>query len=324
MPLVYKQLSEGERDLLSLLKGQGKSMREIAGLLGRNVGTVSRELSRNCRPFHGDYLPHQAQAAADRRKAAAHERERLRKPRLKALVTRMLRRKWSPEQISGRLKVLNYPSISHEAIYQWIYADSRNLIPFLTRARRRRFSRRHTKKHRASHIPSRTPLSERPEIVQLRQQPGHWECDTIIGAANASALGIFHERMTRFTVLRKLSAKNAQAMREALSKALRRLPPHLRRSVTYDNGSENAQHLQTNTKLGTNSYFCAPMHSWEKGSIENVAGLVRRHFPKGTDFNQVSDKQVRVVENWLNDLPKKCLAFRNPTEALRGSVALTG
>src|ERR1700746_2603882 len=126
MPRTYKQLSNEERDRLSLLKVQGKTLREIAVLIGRDVSTISRELKRNPRPFHPDYLPHRAQEQADARKAAGHERERLRKPGLKACVRRLLRQGWSPERISGRLKLLGIESISHEAIYQWLYADSRD------------------------------------------------------------------------------------------------------------------------------------------------------------------------------------------------------
>lgn len=320
----YKQLSAEERDRLSLLKIQGKSLREIAGLLGRSASTLSRELKRNARPFHEDYLPHRAQELADARKALGHERERLRRPRLKAFVTRMLRSGWSPERIAGRLKLMGCEPISHEAIYQWIYADSRDLAVFLPRAHRRRHRFRQTKKHRASHIPSRNPVSQRPPAVGLRQEPGHWECDTIMGRGNASALRILVERKTRYTHLERLPVKTAASMRDSISKALRNYPQHMRRTITYDNGSENALHQDINRKLGTQSYFCAPMHSWEKGSVENAIGLIRRRLPKKTDFNVISDEVIKQTERWVNTMPKKCLGFQTPTEAQRESVALSG
>lgn len=322
MPRSYKQLNGEERDRLSLLKIQGKSLRAIAGVLGRDVSTISRELKRNARPFHGDYLAHRAQESADARKAVAHERERLRKPGLKAFVRRMLRRGWSPERISGRLKVLGMESISHEAIYAWVYADSRDLVPCFARAHRRRQRFGHTKKHRAWHIPSRISISQRPEHVKLREEPGHWECDTIMGQDNASALRILVERKTRYTHLSKLPAKTAAHMRKSITKVLRGYPEHLRRTITYDNGSENTHHLEINKELGTKSYFCAPMHSWEKGSVENTAGLVRRRLPKKTDFKLMSEGQIRKTERWLNALPRKCLGFKTPTEARLESVAL--
>lgn len=322
MPKNYQQLTKGDRDRLSLLKVQGKSLREIAGQLGRNVSTISRELKRNSRAFHLDYLPHKAQGFADARKKSGHERQRLPNFRLRTFIRIMLRYGWSPERISGRLKVLGRESVSHEAIYQWFYADSRDMIPFLLRARRRRLRRGHTSKHKRFHIPSRTPISQRPEGIDLRQEPGHWEADTIVGARHKSALRVIVERKSRFTNLRKLPAKNVEAMRESIIQALQHYPKRLRLSITYDNGKANTQHLQTNKKLGTVSYFCAPMHSWEKGSVENAAGLVRRHLPKRTDFAMVSDSQIKNTELWLNNLPRKCLGYKTPREVFRESVAL--
>ena len=325
MPKPYKHLTEDERDQLSLFKAQGKPLREIAGLIGRNVSTVSRELKRNAPPIRqGYYLPHRAQERADARKAVGHERERLRKPHLKAYVGRMLRRGWSPERIAGRWNTFSGEPISHEAIYQWVYIEARELIPCLVRARRKRLRRGHSSKHKSSHIPSRTPISQRPAIIERRKQPGHWEGDTIVSRQSRPALQILVERKTRYTRLRKLPAKDAASMRAATNRALARYPKHLRRSITYDNGSENVQHLQVNKRLGTVSYFCEPMHSWEKGSVENAAGLVRRHWPKKTDFSMVSFEQVRKTERWINGLPRKCLGFQTAAEAFRQSVALTG
>jgi IS30 family transposase len=325
MPRLYKQLPKEDRDRLSLFKAQGRSLREIAGLIGRDVSTVSRELRRNAAPiYQGCYLAHKAQERADARKAAAHERERLRKPQLRAYVGRMLRRGWSPERISGRWKVLGREPISHEAIYQWVYAEARALIPCLVRAHRRRLRRGHSSRHKSSHIPSRTPISERPKAIELRKQPGHWEGDTIVSRQSRPALQVLVERKTRYTRLRKLPAKEAASMRASINRALARYPKHLRRSITYDNGSENTQHLQVNARLGTVSYFCEPMHSWEKGSVENAAGLVRRRLPKKTDFAMVSLDQVQRTERWINGLPRKCLGFKTSAEAFRQSVALTG
>jgi IS30 family transposase len=325
MPRPYKQLTKEDRDRLSLFKAQGKSLREIAGLIGRDVSTVSRELRRNAAPvYQGCYLAHKAQERADARKATAHERERLRKPRLRAYVSRMLRRGWSPERISGRWKMLGREPISHEAIYQWVYTDARTLIPCLVRAHRRRLRRGHSSRHKSSHIPSRTPISERPRIIEHRKQPGHWEGDTMVSRQSSAALQVLVERKSRYTRLRKLRVKSAALMRAGINRALARYPKQLRRSITYDNGSENAQHLQVNECLGTASYFCEPMHSWEKGSVENAAGLVRRRLPKKTDFAMVSPDQVQRTERWINGLPRKCLGFKTAAEAFRQSVALTG
>ena len=325
MPKSYKQLSQEDRDRLSLFKAQGKTLREIARLIDRDPSTVSRELRRNAPPIHqGYYLAHKAQGRADARKTLGHERVRLRIPHLRRYASRMLRRGWSPERIAGRWKVLGKEPISHEAIYQWIYTQAREFIPCLVRARRRRLRRGHSSKHKSSHIPSRTPISERPAIVERRKQAGHWEGDTIISRQSRPVLQVLVERKTRYTRLRKLRSKEAAAMRESTNRALARYPKHMRRSITYDNGSENTQHVLVNARLGTVSYFCAPMHSWEKGSVENVAGLVRRRLPKKTDFAMVSLDQVKRTERWLNGLPRRCLGFQTPAEAFRRSVALTG
>lgn len=324
MPKGYQQLSKNERDRLSLLKIQGLSLRSIAGLLGRNVSTISRELKRNSRPFYLDYLPHKAQDQSDSRKALGHERQRIRNPQLRALIRAQLRVGWSPQRISGRLKALGRESISHEAIYQWIYADSRDMVRHLLRARRRRLRRGHISKYKHSLIPSRTWITQRPAEVATRVEPGHWECDSIVGAHHGSALRLLVERKSRLASLRRLSTWNAAATRESVIEALLHRPKHLRRSITYDNGFENTQHVQVNEKLGTTSYFCAPMHSWEKGSVENVAGLVRRRLPKKTDFSQISDRQIKNTELWLNSLPRKCLGYKTPREVYRECVALSG
>lgn len=325
MPKPYQQLNQEERDCLSVFKAQGKSVRKIAELIGRAPSTVSRELRRNAPPiYQGYYLPHKAQARADARKATGHQRERLRDPRLRAYARRMLHRGWSPERIAGRWKTFGRGRISHEAIYQWVYTQARELIPCLVRAHRRRLRRGHSSRHKSSHIPSRTPISRRPEIVARRAQPGHWEGDTIVSRQSRPVLQLLVERTTRYSRLRKLRAKEAAAMRGSINRALARYPKHLRRSITYDNGSENVQHLQVNARLGTVSYFCEPMHSWEKGTVEHVAGLVRRRLPKKTDFAIVSVDQIKRTERWLNGLPRKCLGFQTPAEAFRQSVALTG
>ena len=323
MPRNYKQLTQDERDRLSLLKAKGETLRSIAVMIGRDVSTVSRELKRNIIWAPEGYLPHKAQQRADWRKAAAHERERLRASGLKSFVVRMLRQGWSPERIAGRWRKLGHEPISHEAIYQWIYADAKNLVPLLLRAHRRRRRFRKVSRPRTwDNIPSRTPISQRPETVGLRQEPGHWEGDTIVSNRSRSALQVLVERKTRYTCLRKLPAKDSKSVRKTISRALIGLPQSLRLSITYDNGSENVQHTKINQRLGTASYFCEPMHSWEKGSVENVAGLVRRRLPKGTDFAMVSKAQVKKTEHWLNNLPRKCLGYKTPAEAFKESVAL--
>jgi IS30 family transposase len=326
MKKTYKHLSLREREKLFGWKKESLSLREIARRLGRDVSTISRELKRNAPPIRkGYYLPARAQVRALKRNTNSRTRARLKSPEIRSFVLRKLKQDLSPEQIAGRLKD-EKPSlgISHEAIYQFIYAEARDLIPLLARSHRKRLPRRHTKKHRKSHIPQRVPIAQRPHIVEERRQFGHWESDTAISRVSLPALLVMVELKSRFVKLALLPQKSAEATRTAINRRLSQLPSGLRRTITYDNGSENVEHTRVNKTVGTCSYFCNPFHSWEKGTVENTVGLVRRYFPKKTDFDTISQEQVHRVEQRLNNRPRKCLDFRTPLEVYRSGVALTG
>ena len=317
MSKPYKHLTNHDRDLLSVLKSKGQSVRKIAKVLQRSPATISRELKRNAPPVHtGYYLAHKAHDRAVNRAVASRTHERLKNDKIRKYVKRRIKHGWSPELVAGRLKKLHPElSISHEAIYQWIYADARELIPSLVRANRNRKRRGYSRRHKKTHIPARISIKERPEQVQSRQEPGHWETDTAVSRQSLAALQVSVERKTRLTKIAKLLRKGARPMSTALTRRLSRLPKWFRLSITYDNGSENTEHLRTNKVLGTKSYFCEPFHSWEKGTVENTIGLVRRFFPKKTDFAKVSKNRINSVERWLNHRPRKCLGFLTPLEA---------
>jgi len=240
-----------------------------------------------------------------------------------------LKIKWSPELIAGRLP-LEHPElcISHEAIYQFIYDNAtrkeHNLVPYLARAHKRRRLRTHSHRHKNLHIPRRVSIKERPQEANTRTQPGHWEADTIISRRSKAALGMMLERSSRQIHLAKLPARTSKYFRAAINRRLNKYPQHLRRSITYDNGCENVEHEYTNKVLGTKSYFCEPFHSWEKGSLESVVGIIRRFFPKKTDFALVTKEQIKRVENLINTRPRKCLNYKTPNEFLCSSVALHG
>jgi IS30 family transposase len=319
MPKSYKHLSQRERDMIAVLKSRGESLRAIARRLKRDPATISRELKRNSPPVHrGYYLAHKAQTRAHRRWAAAHRRARLKSRRLAAYVRQRLRAGWSPELISGRLKRLRGgATVSHEAIYQWIYAEARELIAHLARSHRRRLPRGHTRRHRKSRIPGRIPIARRPARVANRRQAGHWEVDTAVSRKGPAALAVAAERKTRYVRLQRLPRKTARHLRAALNRSLSRYPVRLRRTLTYDNGCENTEHRHINTVLGTRSFFCEPFHSWEKGTVENTIGLVRRFFPKGSDFTRLPKGAIKRVERWLNHRPRKCLDYHTPAEVFR-------
>jgi len=213
--------------------------------------------------------------------------------------------------------------VSHETIYQWIYTEARHHIRHLARAHRRRLRRGYSRKHTKAHIPGRIPLDRRPQAVAARRQIGHWETDTVVSRQSVAALQVVVERVTRYTKMKKLSRRSDPQMRIGLTRTLSRYPRPVRRTITYDNGSENTEHQQVNAVLGTRSYFCAPFHSWEKATAENTIGLVRRWLPKKTNFATVSVGTVKAIERWLNNRPRKCLDYKTPAEVFRASVALT-
>lgn len=317
--MAYTHLSQDERDTIAVLRSEGRSLRCIAKKMHRDPGTLSRELKRNAPPVHtGYYLPHKAHERAEVRNRESHRRGRLKDPKIRGYVRRRIKAGWSPELTAGRWNILHPENpISHETLYQWIYTDVRELIPCLVRAHKKRQSRGYSRKHKKPHIPNRIRLSERPKEAEKRTVIGHWETDTAISRKSKAALQITTERKTRYTRLAKLPAKTAHAMSVGLTRRLSRVPVPIRTSITYDNGTENTDHEETNRILGTKSYFCEPYHSWEKGTVENTIGLVRRFLPKKTDFAIVSSKEIRRIERWLNNRPRKCLHFKTPAEAMK-------
>jgi IS30 family transposase len=326
MSTSYKHLSLVEREQIAVWKAESLSLREIARRLSRDVSSISRELKRNAAPIQTDrYLPARAHLRSEDRNRISRTHLRLKKPAIRRLVQRQVVQGLSPEQIAGLLRrEAPKQSVSHEAIYQFIYQEARELIPHLARGHRKRMRRWHTKKHRKSHIPQRTPITERPAAIETRRQYGHWEADTIISRKSKPSLMIMVERKSRLVKLAWLSRKSAAQTRAAINRRLVRFSKGLRRTITYDNGSENVEHLMVNRVSGTRSYFCLPFHSWEKGCVENTAGLVRRFYPKKTDFATISPEDVRRVERKLNSRPRKCLHFKTPEQVFRLGVALTG
>jgi IS30 family transposase len=320
----YHHLSAEERDHVAVLRSRGLSLRTIARRLGRAPATLSRELRRNAPPLHpGYYLPHKAHARAEARWRAAVRRPRLRDPWVRAYVTRQLRRGWSPELIAGRLQRLRpAQAVSHEAIYQWVYAEARDLIPCLVRQHRRRKRRGYSRRHTKAHIPSRVAITERPAAATARRQLGHWEADTMVTRQGKAALQLAVDRKSRYAVLNRLPRRTAAAMRAALTRSLARFPRQVRHTITYDNGTENVEHQHVNAVLGTRSYFCTPYTSQERGTVENTAGLVRRFFPKRTNFDTLRRTDVKAVERWLNHRPRRVLHFQTPAEVFRSGVAL--
>jgi IS30 family transposase len=324
----YTQLTSEERDRIAVLRAQDKKSSEIAKILGRNKSTICRELTRNKSSTYNVYLSHKAHERAVKRKTNAAKRPRLKNMVIMNYVIEKLHLGWTPEQIAGRIpQELPGQTISHEAIYQFIYDKAtlcdRDLRPCLPRRHRKRLPRGHSRKHRKLHIPQRVSIKERPVHINERLEFGHWEVDTMISRQNSSSLAVALERLSRHLHIAKLPAKSARSLRISLNRRLGSHPTHLRKSITYDNGSENVEHVLVNKTLGTQSYFCEPYRSWEKGSVENAISLIRRFLPKKTDFAIITKEQVKQIENLLNNRPRKCLGYKTPNEIFSEAVALT-
>jgi IS30 family transposase len=323
----YSQLSCEERDKIAILHAQGVSINIIAHMLNRNKSTISRELQRNRTPVYGIYLAHKAHNRAMMRKTLAGRRPLLKSALTKRYVIGHLKAGWSPEQIAGRM-CQDYPkhSISYEAIYQFIYSlEGRrlNLKEHLPRAHRIRQCRGFSRKHSKSHIPCRVLIDQRPCDVESRLTAGHWEADSVASRrTQLAAIAVTLERTSRFMRLAKLRRKTSLCFSNALINCLGSYPQDLRKTITYDNGPENVHHQRTNKYLGTQSYFCRPYQSWQKGSVEYAVGLVRRYLPKKTDFSTITGTQLKKIETRINNRPRKCLAFKTPSEVLCQSVAL--
>lgn len=321
----HKKLSIEEREQISILKAAGNSLRRIATLLGRNHSTLSRELKRNAIPSfkRNVYLPVQAHKIAFKRKIDAGKRPRLKDQRIRDYVEDKIKLHWAPEQIAGRIPI-DRPElkISHEAIYQYVYQERWDLFRFLPRKHKRRRLRFNWRKPQGQ-IPQRIFINERPEIINQRHQFGHWEADSAVSRANSTALHVLYERKSRLVKITKIPRNSSDCVQRCVTQRLNPLPKPTRLSITYDNGTENAGHLEINRALKTVSYFCNPYHSWEKGGVENSIGLVRRFIPKKTDLQRVPSTEITRIENLLNNRPRKCLNYRTPKEifnALNGAI----
>lgn len=325
MPNKYKRLTSEERYAIGIMVVEGRTRREIARALGREPSTISRELKRGIVDSLGAYQADASQVQAVCKRSESRKRPRLKNPTIRAYVEAKLIERWSPEQISGRL-LQEYEdlSISHEAIYKWIYAEAREHIANLTR--HHKFRRRHGTRNplKTGGIAFRVSIDERPSAVGLREEIGHWEADTVMSRRmRSAALQVLVERKSRYAMVTLLPGLSSRSMRETMIRRLNVVPAELRRTITYDNGTENAGHVMVNRALGTASYFCHAYHSWERGTVENTIGLIRRLFPKQTDFGNISEYQVKKLEQWLNDRPRKCLNFQTPAEYFAACVALS-
>ena len=318
MPKGQRHLTHGERCQIYALRKSGLSDSAIARQLGRDRATVWREVRRN--GGGRGYRHGQAQRKAEERRSAASSVPRKMTPERWRLVEGWLAEGWSPEQLAGRLRLEGAWSVGRQWIYEHVRADRRaggSLFLFL----RRRGKRPNWKGGRHSgrgHIPGRVDISERPGIVEAKERVGDREADTIIGKGHGGALVSLVDRASKFTLLRRVGRRTADAVGAAMLELL--LPfAALVHTITADNGKEFAGHAKVAEALRAAFFFATPYHSWERGLNEHTNGLVREYFPKGTDLRGITDAQVRAVQDRLNSRPRKALGYRTPAEVFHGA-----
>jgi len=317
-------LTTDEREQIMIGFAQKLSRRQIALNINRHHTTVIRELNNNGK-YPYKYSVKEAEKRANKLKRKSKRQRKIdRYPNLKQYILEKLELKWSPEQISNTLKIKysdqTSMQISHESIYTYIYILPRGelrkeLISYLRQGVRGRQKRKRGKDSRQGKIANIISISERPLEVESRIVPGHWESDLIVGKNHKSAIGTIVERTTRTTLLIHLKEKDALSVRKAFAHELKKLPKQMIKSITHDRGKEMSEHELFTKDTKIQVYFADPYSPWQRGTNENTNGLIRQYFPKGTDFNKVSKKELKEVQNQLNERPRKALGFITPKES---------
>ncbi len=322
--MKYQHFTVEEREKIQEMLWQKSSIRTIAAAIGRSPSSVSRELRRNYPPERKQYTPRLAHERALWKRTSRGREARLKNDTLREYVVGHLKIGWSPEQIAALSKAAVGASISHEAIYQYVYTQvhrggcgwvkpgCEDLRPYLSWRRKRRMKKGLRKSYRIEKGPLPS-IDQRPEEVAARQTVGHWEDDSIIFSPFCPVrLRTANERVTGIVFIAKAHHRTmAEANRITLNQFVS-LPPQTRKTLTRDRGSENMGYEVLERKLGIRCFFAHAYHAWERGSNENVNGLIRRFFPKKTDFRIITDEEIQRVEYLLNTRPRKRLGWKTP------------
>jgi IS30 family transposase len=310
--MTYQHLSQTERYQTYILMKDGKTQSQIAQLLNRHKSTISREVVRNT-GLKG-YRPKQVCLLAEERSLGSRNAAQI-NPKDWDIAVTCLHKKWSPEQIADQV------GISHETIYRHVYADKAaggNLYQQL-RCQKKRKKRYASGRDRRGQIVGRRPISERPAHIATRSQVGHWEGDTVIGAAHKQAIVTLVERKSGYAVLAKVKNKTSDLVSSAIITQLNPVAP-LVKTLTFDNGKEFAEHRRIDTALQSTTYFADPFASWQRGSNENFNGLLRQYIPKKRPLSTVTNQELRMIQQELNSRPRKRLGFKTPNEVFMQSL----
>jgi len=308
----YKQLTEVQRYQIEALNKAQKEQKEIAEIIGVSASTICRELRRNT-GLRG-YRPKQAHSLALTRRKEASKAIKMTVTVINLCETK-LKLDWSPEQVSGWLKIEEGMSLSHERIYQHVWSDKRQggtLYKHLRQSHKKR-KKQYGSKDKRGQIRNRISIDDRPEIVEHKTRLGDWEIDTVIGKNHQGALVTIVDRASKFTLIKKVNSKHAEVVTHA---TITLLQPYLDKTltITADNGKEFAGHEEMAEKLNASVYFAHPYHSWERGLNENHNGLIRQYLPKGMALDKVSEEDISVIQSKLNNRPRKLLNYKTPNE----------
>ena len=321
--MQYHHFSIEERERIQLLLWEKQSVRAIARYLGRSPSSVAREIMRNLPPEKRRYTPRVAHGRALAHRRYRGRTERLKHDTVRAYVTAHLKARWSPEQIAGKIGDDIGIRISHEAIYQFVYArvnpygkvTGEDLRSYLRRKRKRRVPKGARRCQRVK--PYGVSIEARPATVDARIRYGDWEGDTVASHHNFTGVNTLLERKSGMFFVTKLKGKDAEATVRAVRKRLVPLPVQIRQTLTLDNGPENSDWKQIEATTGVRCFFAHPYASHERGANENANGLLREYFPKGTDFRMISESTLRAVERSINTRPRKRLGWKTPEEVFR-------
>jgi IS30 family transposase len=318
------QITQEQRYIIETLLNENYSKLEIAERLKKDVSTIYREIQRNSDKRNNKYRAVLAHRRCEERHSDKNKNQRF-THQVKDFVEYWIKQEYSPEQIVGRAKEQGLNCVSHERIYQYIWKDKKqggNLYLWL-RSQGKIYRKRGASKDKRGQIVGRIDIDQRPKSVEERKTIGDLEIDLMIGAGHKGALLTINDRATGMARIRILKSKEATEVNQAIIDALQDWTPFLK-TITSDNGKEFAQHQKVSETLQVDYYFAKPYHSWERGSNENMNGLIRQYFPKGMNFQQITDIQVQNAEDKLNNRPRKRFGFKTPNEVFINSLNNNG